>query len=167
MPLLWYASALLLYSKAAFRSSFRNFSFHFDGAHCGNVCWSEGRVLFLDWEKVSYRDDYTFTLVRFATSIDEEKGEISELMMDSLIDYYLSVCPDTLPHFRELAWARLLERQFSDLVWVAYIYAKKIKDARKRGLTAKVLPVSAVANIATRYRHLKSLLHLVCGRLFA
>ncbi|TSC78264.1 MAG: hypothetical protein G01um101433_298, partial [Parcubacteria group bacterium Gr01-1014_33] len=60
------------------------FALHLDSAHCGNTYWRDGRAIFLNWEKVSYRDDDSFTLVRLAISVGEN-GEVSQDMFDMLI----------------------------------------------------------------------------------
>ena len=102
------------------------FTFHFDGAHCGNTYWRDGKVIFLDWQKVSYRNDPTFTLVRFATSVGG-KGEVPKAALDILVKEYLRA--RAIPNFSELAQARLIERQVSDLVWVLWDYVRR-KDKR-------------------------------------
>jgi hypothetical protein len=122
------------------------FSFHFDGAHIGNAYWRGGRAMFLDWQKVSYRNDPTFTLVRFATSAGIHKGVVSETMFNLLVDAYLSV--RRVHNFREMARARLLERQISDLVWVLWEYAR----------TGETRPVEQVTSILWRYEGVKALL---------
>ncbi|MBI2053521.1 MAG: phosphotransferase, partial [Candidatus Sungbacteria bacterium] len=44
--------------------------FHHDGLHAGNVfIRPDGSVVFLDWDKVSYRKNPVFTLARFASSL--------------------------------------------------------------------------------------------------
>lgn len=120
-----------------------SWSFHFDGAHTGNTYWRDGKVLFLDWQKVSYRNDPTFTLVRFMTSADTEPGKVSEEMFDILVRRYLQVNPR--PDFREMARARLLERQVSDLVWVLWNYSRK-EDKR---------PIEEATSIVPRYEEVK------------
>ncbi len=92
-------------------------TFHLDGAHCGNTYWRDGRAMFLDWQKVSLRNDPTFTLVRFATSVGE-KSEVPEQMFDALVGAYLEV--RSIVGFRDMARVRLLERQTADLVWVLW-----------------------------------------------
>lgn len=121
------------------------YTFHFDGAHCGNTYWRNGKVIFLDWQKVSYRNDPTFTLVRFATSVGE-KGKVSQYVMDTLINAYLGVCY-TL-YFEKLAWARLLERQVSDLIWVIWDYARR-GDQR---------PLEEATSVEYRYEEVKELI---------
>ena len=118
------------------------FSFHFDGAHCGNTYWRDGRVLFLDWQKVSWRNDPSFTLVRFATSAGEG-GIVPESVWQTLIAAYTEVRP--LPDFGELAWVRFVERQVADLVWVLWDHARR-QDSR---------PVEQGTSVVPRYAEVR------------
>lgn len=120
LPIVFRVKRILFFPAVMLSSS--GFYFHFDGAHCGNTYWRDGRVIFLDWQKVSYRNDPTYTLVRFATSVGEN-GEVMEAVWETLLQSYLAV--QLVPNFRELAWARLLERQTSDLVWVLWDYTRR------------------------------------------
>lgn len=103
-------------------------SFHFDGAHAGNTYLRDGQVMFLDWEKVSWRDDPSFTLVRFATSAGKEKGKTSPEIFEALIAAYVKVHP--VAYFEELARTRLLERQAANTVWVLWDYTRR-NDKRR------------------------------------
>ena len=120
------------------------FTLHFDGAHCGNAFWRNGKVLFLDWQKVSLRNDPTFTLVRFATSVGA-KGNVPEGTWQTLIEAYLAV--RSVPNFGELAGVRLLERQTADLVWTLW------DAARRRDLS------QVEADMAPRYATVGKMLH--------
>lgn len=121
-------------------------TFHFDGAHCGNTFWYQGRVVFLDWQKVSWRRDPSFTLVRFATSTGE-KGEVTDSVMSTLIRAYLEV--RDIPDFRTMVNVRLLERQVSDLVWVLWDSTRR-RDRR---------PVEEATSVVPRYAEVKRLLY--------
>ncbi|TSC69227.1 MAG: hypothetical protein G01um101466_126 [Parcubacteria group bacterium Gr01-1014_66] len=142
-PLLRKTSSLL--SRFSNLLPKNQWTFHFDGAHCGNTYWQNGKVIFLDWQRISLRNDPTFTLVRFATST-EEKGVVRDTTISILVRAYTAIRP--FPHFAELAWARLLERQTSDLVWVLWDYARR-RDQR---------PVEQATSVAERYAYLQSLL---------
>lgn len=136
----------------------QRFSFHFDGAHTGNTYWRDGRVLspvwqrviFLDWQKVSYRNDPTYTLVRFATSVDE-KGKVPDATWETLLSSYLEMRP--VPDFREFARARLLERQTADLVWVLWDSTRR-KERRQ---------VEAATSVVRRYEEVSRLLRAHAG----
>lgn len=130
----------------------KDFTFHFDGAHCGNTYWRDGRVMFLDWQKVSLRNDPTFTLVRFATSTGE-KGVVPDDTFDMLLNAYLDVRSD-LAHtcFVWLAHLRLLERQVSDLVWVLWDYARR-GDRRPVEEATSVLPRYGEVRRILQYLH--------------
>lgn len=123
----------------------QDFSFHFDGAHCGNTYWRDGKVVFLDWEKISWRNDPTFTLVRFATSTDSS-GSAGQSALDTLVQAYLSVRP--IPRFAETARIRFLERQVSDLVWVVWEAIRR-KDQR---------PIEQASSVVRRYSAVRTLL---------
>lgn len=124
----------------------KKWSFHFDGAHCGNTYWRDGKVIFLDWQSISYRNDPTFTLVRFATSAGPAKGIVPESLLKTLIDVYLEARP--IPNFVEMARARLFERQVSDLVWVLWDYSRR-GDKR---------PVEEATSVVSRYNAVKKML---------
>ena len=141
----WAAKIAPLTARAAWKLSRYSylfagskFFFHFDGAHCGNVYLRNGRAIFLDWQKVSLRSDPTFTLVRFMVSV-EKNGEVSNFLFNTLLSSYLEV--NLVKNFFEMAHARLLERQVSDLVWVLWNYTCR-QDQR---------PVEEATNIAARY----------------
>src|SRR3989344_9648979 len=122
--------------------------FHFDGAHIGNTYWQEpGKVVFLDWQKVSLRNDPTFTLVRFMTSAGEEPGVVSEKMFNTLVEAYLSV--NKVRDFYQIAFARLLERLMSDLVWVLWDYTRSSKSSRL---------AEAVPSLQGRYDEMRRIL---------
>lgn len=123
----------------------RKFTFHFDGAHTGNTYWRDGRVIFLDWQKVSWRNDPSFTLVRFATSVGE-KGGVPEEIFRALVRAYLGV--QSIQNFEYMARMRFLERQVADLVWVLYDYARRGKRE----------PVAQVTSAIPRYHAVQSLL---------
>lgn len=123
----------------------REFTLHFDGAHTGNTYWRDGRVMFLDWQKVSWRNDPSFTLVRFATSLGAD-GVMPEGAFEFLLHAYLDV--RGVPRFAEVARMRLLERQTADLVWVLYDYARR-GDRR---------PVEEGTSVARRYEEVSTLL---------
>lgn len=108
-----------------FKKLFSNqpFVFHFDGAHTGNTYWRNEKTMFLDWQRVSYRSDPTFTLVRFMTSVDSEKGTVSPSTFETLAETYQRYRP--VSNFAAMARVRLLERQVSDLVWVLLDYARR------------------------------------------
>ena len=116
-----------------------DFSLHFDGAHTGNTYWRDGWVMFLDWQKVSWRNDPSFTLVRFMTSVGLA-GDVSPAVWDTLIIAYCEV--RYVPDFADLARVRLLERQTADLVWVLWDHARR-RDPR---------PVEEWASAVERYR---------------
>jgi hypothetical protein len=120
LPITIRAGLVLNHSKRLFRE--QPFVFHFDGAHTGNTYWKNGRAMFLDWEKVSYRNDPTFTLVRFMTSANTTEESVSSSMFGTLVGTYQQYRP--VPNFGAMARARLLERQVSDLVWVLWDYAR-------------------------------------------
>lgn len=144
MPIILQTRQLLSQFEAWFPKD--KLFFHFDGAHCGNTYWRDEKVIFLDWQKVSLRNDPTFTLVRFATSTGKEKGVVSEEMFAMLINAYLEIHP--IPNFEWLAQARLIERQVSDLVWVLWDYARR----GERRL------VEEATSVAQRYEGVKKLL---------
>lgn len=127
-----------------------DWSFHFDGAHCGNTYWQgepDGRVIFLDWQKVSWRNDPTFTLVRFATSIGD-KGIVPDDKFRTLIKAYLETSRIPYLYFYEMAKTRLLERQVSDLVWVLWDHTRR-RDRR---------PVEAGTSVVPRFEEVKRML---------
>lgn len=126
------------------------FTFHFDGAHTGNTYWRDGRIMFLDWQKVSLRNDPTFTLVRFATSVGA-KGNVPEGAWQTLIDAYLAV--RSVPNFGELARARLLERQTADLVWTLWDAARR-RDPRpvEPGVARRYAGVQVTQELLRVYR---------------
>lgn len=126
------------------------YSFHFDGAHTGNTYWRDGRVVFLDWQKISLRNDPSFTLVRFMTSV-ESAGDVSPEVWDTLINAYCSV--RYVPDFADLACLRLLERETADLVWVLWDHARR-GDPR---------PVEEGTSVAKRYRTVRSLVDFEGG----
>lgn len=125
----------------------REFTFHFDAAHTGNTYWQNGQVLFLDWQKVSWRNDPSFTLVRFATSVDGE-GWVPEEVFQRLVRTYLDIRP--IPNFERIARMRLLERQVADLVWVLY-------DCARRGGQRSV---EEETRVISRYHTAQSLLRI-------
>ena len=143
MPIVRKTSHLLTKAEYLLPSEF---SFHFDGAHTGNTYWRDGRTVFLDWQKISLRNDPSFTLVRFATSVGE-KGVVPERVWETLVNSYLDVRPDA-PNFPELAWVRLLERQTADLVWVLWDYARR-GDRR---------PVEQGTSVVPRYAAVQQML---------
>lgn len=131
--------------KAAKRNMTEKYSFHHDGAHTGNIFLRpDGKIIFLDWDKVSWRNDPSFTLVRFATSL-RKNGTVTEDETKILLSSYLAVSSiGSLPllfHFR------YLERLVSDLVWVLWDYTR-------RGGTK---PLEDATNIAERYEYVKKL----------
>lgn len=143
-PVVTQAWRVLLHCRDLFSRC--DFAFHFDGAHCGNTYWRDGKVVFLDWQKVSWRDDPSFTLVRFATSAGDLKGVVSEQTLDTLIEAYLEV--HEVRNFSEMARARLLERQVSDLVWVLWDYTRR----------EDTWPVEEATSVVQRYEEAKKLL---------
>lgn len=133
--------------SAAERVLPKTHSFHYDGAHTANTYWRNGRVVFLDWQKVSWRNDPTFTLVRFATSVGPA-GDVSPVAWDTLINAYLEVRP--IPDFAELARVRLIERQTADLVWVLWDHARG-RDPRRVGEVG--------TSVMQRYQRVRRMLH--------
>lgn len=117
--------------------------FNFDGAHCGNTYWKDNKVIFLDWQKVSYGDP-AFTLARFLTSV-RERGEISSSDKETMVQAYLE--QREVPNFAQLVDQRLFERQVADLVWVLWNY---IKEKRSE-------PVEQATSVAPRYEAVKLL----------
>lgn len=120
------------------------FCFNFDGAHCGNTYWKNDKVIFLDWQKVSYGDP-AFTLARFLTSVSET-GEVASADKNLMIAAYLEKCG--APDFARLVDQRLFERQTADLIWVLWQYVKEGKaEAAEKETT-----------VATRLRRVEELL---------
>ncbi len=111
------------------------YSFHLDGAHAGNLFWDNGRVIIIDLDKVSWRRDQTFTLVRFASSLGEH-GQVDKDDLELLVWEYLT-CLETpfTTTFLKLAQARLLERQMSDLVYTLWQNARA-RDPKPLAQTA-------------------------------
>ncbi len=143
LPIVSRTMAIL--SRAAPLLPSTKFIFHFDGAHCGNTCWRDGRTIFLDWQKVSWRNDPSFALMRFATSVGE-KGEVPESVFETLIRAYLEA--RSAPNFERIARMRLLERETADLVWVLWDHARR-KDPR---------PVEQGTSVVPRYDEMRRLL---------
>jgi len=139
LPLARKASRLLAKAEYLLPSEF---SFHFDGAHTGNTYWRDGKTMFLDWQKVSWRNDPSFTLVRFATSTAEQ-GIVSERVFETLVNTYQQVRP--VPEFDEIAVFRLMERQVADLVFVLWDHTRR-RDAQ---------PVEEGTSIVPRYREVR------------
>lgn len=110
-------------------------SFNFDGAHVGNTYWKDNRVIFLDWQKVSYGDP-AFTLVRFLTSVGKD-GEISDKTKEIMLDAYLK--KRDVPGFVGLFNQRLFERQVADLVWVVwhYVNEKRTEPVENTGVVSR------------------------------
>lgn len=144
MPLALRARRIISSYKPLFLSA--PWTFHFDGAHCGNTYWYQDRVIFLDWQKVSWRNDPSFTLVRFAISTGA-KGEVPDSVMGVLVRAYLEV--NDILDFWTMARVRLLERQVSDLVWVLWDSTRR-KDLR---------PVEEGTSIVPRYVEVRRLLY--------
>lgn len=105
---------------------------HFDGAHKGNVFVRDnGGIVFLDaWERVSVRNDPTFTLVRFASSFDDADRAWGYLKV--LIDEYCGIKGRKNTPVRRMAEYRLLERFMSDLAWTLRHQAteEKLEDEK-------------------------------------
>lgn len=96
--------------------------FHFDGAHCGNVCLHpDGRVVFLDWESVSFRRTPAFTAARFLVSTDE-KGVVNERHVQTFLTAYLERLP--VSDFETFLRADILLKSVSDMVWVVRNWAR-------------------------------------------
>ncbi|GEM_PF-2944538 len=135
--------------------------FNFDGAHCGNTYWREksGRVVFLDWQKVSYGDP-SFTLARFLTSAGKD-GEIptgaKELMVESYIQtpHFRQIaddhCRKLKGHFRKLVDQRLFERQIADLIWVVWHYVEKGGSEAVEGATSVSVRYARVLKLLEQY----------------
>jgi len=122
---------------------------NFDGAHCGNVYWKkdENKVIFLDWEKVSFGDP-AYTLARFLTSVTPEKGtEIPVDYKKIMIKAYLE--EREVPDFEKLIEQRLFERQVADLVWVLWDYVR----------SGKTGPVEEESSVVVRYQTVQKLLN--------
>jgi len=110
-----------------------DYVFSFDAAHGGNTYWikKENKVVFLDWQKVSYGDP-SFTLARFLVAMGKKKGqEVSKVNKTIMLEAYLK--QRNVPNFEKLLNARIFERQVSDLVWVLwhYVKSKKRKSVEK------------------------------------
>ena len=119
-------------------------SFNFDGAHVGNTYWKDGKVIFLDWQKVSYGDP-AFTLARFLTSI-EKTGEVPDEVKEIMLKTYLR--EREVPGFTGLLNQRLFERQVADLVWVVWHYVNE----KRTGL------LEEATSVVARYERVKNLL---------
>ena len=102
--------------------------------------------MFLDWEKVSFRNDPTFTLVRFATSAHTEEGLVPYELFETLLDTYKKEYP--IANFFPMALARLFERQVSDLVWVLWDYSRQKNNK----------PVEQATSVARRYEEVQKML---------
>ena len=122
-----------------------NFAFNFDGAHCGNTYWKDNRVIFLDWQKVSYGDS-AFTLARFLTSIKEKGEGISSSDKEIALKAYLE--KKQVPEFEKLLDQRLFERQVADMIWVVWHYVKSNRTGS----------VEQETNVDTRYQAVQGLL---------
>lgn len=120
------------------------FAFNFDGAHCGNTYFKDNKVIFLDWQKVSYGDP-AFTLARFLTSIDKA-GKVSLADKELMVQSYLE--KRKIPEFAQLIDQRLFERQVANLVWILWNYIKE----------KKIEPVEQIINIPARYERAENLL---------
>lgn len=136
-PLVRKASRVIIRTDRLFRGKPR--TFHLDGAHCGNIFLHEdGRVVFLDaWEKVSFRRDPCFTLVRFLTSTGA-KGEIVPAHVGIAVEEYLRI---TFPmyssvQFQQLVRVRILERLVADLIWVVWDHVRRKDRSSVTGATS-------------------------------
>ncbi|MBU1102418.1 aminoglycoside phosphotransferase family protein [Patescibacteria group bacterium] len=118
--------------------------FNFDGAHVGNTYWKDNKVIFLDWQKVSYGDP-AFTLARFLTSI-EPSGEVTDAAKDIMLKAYLK--KREVPGFVGLLNQRLFERQAADLVWVVWHYVNE----------QKTKPVEKATTVAQRFQRVERML---------
>ena len=130
-------------------------SFHFDGAHCGNTYRrrADGRVMFLDWESVSWRQDPAFTAARFLVSTATAGQKIPQEYKEAFISTYLAERP--IPRFAEFLEIRLFEREVADLVWVLWNYVRQGVAGRS---------VSRATGIEKRYQAVLQLLGQYEGR---
>ncbi len=120
------------------------FVFNFDGAHTGNTYWKNNKVIFLDWQKVSYGDP-SFTLVRFLTSAMPD-GKVKHEQKEILIKSYLE--EKEIRNFRQLFDQRLFERLTADLLWVLWHYVKEKRTG----------PVEQATGVLPRYEGVKKLI---------
>ena len=120
------------------------FSLNFDGAHCGNTYWRDEKVIFLDWQKVSYGDP-AFTLARFLTDTGES-GAINQSDKEIMVKTYLE--RREIPNFAQLVDQRLFERQVADFIWVIWDYVRR-KDTQ---------PVEQATSVVKRYELVEQLL---------
>jgi hypothetical protein len=98
----------------------RRLTFHFDGAHTGNfLCRGDGRMVVLDLDKASLRQDPTFALVHFLASWFTRHGDVDPLAALQLaIGAYRRGGADR--GFEAMAVRRLIEREVSEVVWLAW-----------------------------------------------
>jgi aminoglycoside phosphotransferase (APT) family kinase protein len=122
-------------------------SFNFDGAHIGNTYWKDGKVMFLDWQKVSYGDP-AFTLARFLTSV-EPTGEVTDEIKEIMLEAYLR--KREVAGFVGLLNRRFFERQIADLVWVVSNYVNERKAASGQ-------PLAKATSVTARYNRVKKIL---------
>jgi hypothetical protein len=122
------------------------YTFHFDGAHIDNAYWRKNRTMFLDWQKVSWRKDPAFSLVKFAVSAHAEEGVVSKEFFEILLDAYSQERP--IANFIPIARMSLMEHQVSDLILTLLDYTKR-KETKK---------IDEVTNVACRYKELKKII---------
>lgn len=123
------------------------YTFHHDGLHSGNVFLRDGKIVFLDWDKVSSRNDPSFTLVRFATSLRKDgvvEEDVAKVLMNAYLRTYYCFGLPWLFHMR------YLERTVSDLVWVLWNYARQVDIVYPK--------LEQATNIAERFEHVRDLI---------
>lgn len=121
------------------------FTFNFDGAHYGNTYWKDDRIVFLDWQKVSWGDP-AFTLARFLSAVRADDKQDFDVVKPVMLRAYLAA--NKVPDFEKLVDQRLFEREISDLVWVLWHYVESGKKGRVEDKTG----------IEKRYRRAQALL---------
>lgn len=123
------------YVLRKYKGAFRDMSwcFHHDGLHAGNVfIRPDGSVVFLDWDKVSYRKNPVFTFARFASSL-YPYGRIPAEPYLRLIGVFSEAFEGyDSDRMRHMAACLLLERVCADLVYVLWDFARNPENRGKK-----------------------------------
>ncbi len=95
-------------------------AFIFESAHIGHCLKTSAGFRFFNWEQVSYGDP-SYTLAVFLTSLHERPDfeEVKKTMIGSYLEQ------KHVPEFAELVEQRITERHISNIIWDAYMSAKK------------------------------------------
>ena len=123
------------YVLSKYRAAFRGapWCFHHDGLHAGNVFIREDKsVVFLDWDKVSYRKNPVFTLARFASSLYPYGRIPAEVFLRLVRVFSEAFGGYDLWPMRHMAACMLLERLCADLVYGPWDFARNPANRGKK-----------------------------------